>query len=487
MAVSGERILPPAPQEATKFGFDTFLSPYTYRYGSEEMRQTWSLRHYWIQARKIWVAVAEVQQEAGMVTLEQVGDLKDHLSDSSVERILQIEKKVTRHDLVAAIWHYVEQAPIGGQILHQGMTSEDIKSNVETVQIHESLGMIRGKLIETLAAFAPQIEEHQDLVCMGWSHLQAAEPTTYGYRFAKYAQDLLGDLAFLDLVQPMIKAKGIRGAVGTSASFVDLFAGTEMTAEQQEETVMSTLGLETADITDQTYPRKYVLWTADILSGISQSVHNFATDIEILHSSLCGEVSEARERRQVGSSAMPWKRNPINTESAGGQATIPIGANVSAWITAGTGAIERSLRDSSGKREWLPVSFLATDEALKRVGRVMRGLEINNAAVRRNLENWVPFSATEIILNRLVDAGMDRQEGHELLRVITGKAYDVVQAGGRNHTRGLVMKNEQIMGALSVAEVDEAFDRAYEHVGNAPQKCRDFLDNQLYPAIEDKS
>lgn len=483
MAGSGERPLPPAPEGAAKWGYETFLSPYTFRYSSEEMRQIWSQQNTWDVARKIWVAVAEAQQVAGLATPEQVADLKDHMGETSVERIFQIEKEVTHHDLVAAIKHYAEQAPLGRQILHQGMTSEGIKSNVETIQIQESIGLIREKLVDTLAAFVPQIEQHKDLVCMGWSHLQAAEPTTMGYRFAKYAQDFLGDLGLLDTIRPMIKAKGIKGAVGTSASFTDRLAGTGISASQQEEMIMSALGLEAADITDQTYPRKYALWVQFVLNGISQSVHNFATDIEILHSSFVGEVSESRGKSQVGSSAMPWKRNPINTESAGGQATIVAGMTVSAWITASTTVLERSLRDSAGKREWLPVSFLATEEALKRVTRVMKGLEIHEVAVRRNLQRWAPFSASEIILNRLTEAGMDRQEGHELLRVITGEAFSDVEAGKRNPMKGLVMANDRIMKAISVDTVDETFDDVFNHVGDAPQKCRDFLRDRLYPVI----
>lgn len=178
---------PRSAPEAFKAGFETYLSPLTYRYAGPEMRRVWSQNRFWGGVRDVWIAAAETQQEVGLTTQEQVLDLKDHRSDLSVERIFQLERE-TGHDVAAAIIEFSEVAPIGGKILHQGETAEDPLSNTEVIQIHESFDIIRPKILGTLDAFGEQIDKHKDLVCMGYTHLQAAEPTTMGYRFAKYAQ-----------------------------------------------------------------------------------------------------------------------------------------------------------------------------------------------------------------------------------------------------------------------------------------------------------
>lgn len=467
-------------------GFETYLSPFTFRYGTEPMRQIWSQRNFWGIIRRVWVSAAETQQAIGLVTQAQVDDLRQHQDDLLVERIFQLERE-TGHDVAAAIKEFSEVAPLGGEILHQGMTSEDVLSNAEVIQIHEALDLIRARLVGTLGAFGEQIDKHKNLVCMGYTHLQAAEPTTMGYRFAKYAQDLLIDLQLLDFIKPLIKGKGVKGAVGTSASFAEILQGTGMTIEEHEQRIMEKLGIEAVTISDQTYPRKFLLLTESVLANIGQSLHRFALDLQILQSSPIDEVSEPRRKGQIGSSAMPHKQNPIHAENIDSITEMLPGESFSAWMTASFVTLERTLRDSAGKRSWLPESFLIADEALTRAERVLRGLVVHENSVRTNLERFVPFCVTEIILARLAKAGMDRKEAHEILVGHAEKAVDDKRSGLSNPIQELLLGDERIVSLLGKGVVEQAFKEIFHHVGNAPQKCTDFLNQELYPAIGKKT
>lgn len=469
--------------EPFKAGFDTYLSTKTYRYGTGPMRRIWSQNRFWGGVRNVWIAAAETQQEIGLTTQEQVDDLRQHRDELSVERIFQLERQVG-HDVAGAISEYSEVAPAGGEKLHQGMTSEDVLSNTEVIQIHESFDIIRPKLLGTLEAFGGQIDKHKNTVCMGYTHLQAAEPTTMGYRFAKYAQDLLVDLSVLDAVKPMIKGKGIKGAVGTSASFVDMLEGTGMTAEEHERKIMEKLGIDPVTISDQTYPRKFLLLTEQVLSGIGQSLHRYALDLQILQSSFIDEVSEPRGRGQIGSSAMPHKQNPINSENIDAITEELPGELFSAWMTSANITLERTLRDSAGKRSWLPESFLIVDEALTRAERVTRGLVVHENSVRTNLEKFAPFSVTEIILGELVKAGMDRKEAHEILVGHAETAVEAKRSGMPNPMKDLILKDERITSLINPKNIEQSFEDILTHVGDAPQRCENFLKNELYPAIE---
>lgn len=468
-----------------KVGYETYLSPFTFRYGSPEMRQTWSQNNFWRRVRDVWIAVATVQHEAELVSDEQLADLKAHRDDLSVERIFALEKE-TGHDVAAAIREYSEKASLGGQILHQGLTSEDVLSNAETLQTKESLGLIRGKLVNLLGVFAGQIDHYKDLVCMGYTHFQAAEPTTLGYRLSRYAQDLLVDLNLLDNANSLIKAKGIKGAVGTSASFAEILEGTGMTPQEQERKVMAALGLEAVAISDQTYPRKFLFLTANVLGNIGLSLHRFALDLQLLQSSPFDEVAEPRRRGQIGSSAMPHKQNPINSENINSLTEMMAGLQSTAWITASFTTLERTLRDSAGKRSWLPEGFLIIDEALGRTQRVVSGLVVRETSIRTNLERFAPFCVTEIILGKLVQAGMDRKKAHEILVGHAETAVEETRMGRANPMRNLLLNDERVVSRLGRTAVETASEEIFTHVGDAPKRCVEFLKKELYPAIGKK-
>jgi len=290
----------------------------------------------------------------------------------------------------------------------------------------------------------------------------------------------------LDAIKPMIKGKGIKGAVGTSASFADMLEGTGMNAEEHEKKIMEKLGIDSVTISDQTYPRKFLLLTEQVLSGIGQSLHRYALDLQMLQSSFVDEVSEPRRRGQVGSSAMPHKQNPINSENIDSITEELPGELFAAWMTAANVTLERTLRDSAGKRSWLPESFLIVDEALTRAERVTRGLVVHENSVRTNLERFAPFSVTEIILEKLVNAGMDRKDAHEILVGHAETAVEAKRSGLPNPMKELILGDERITSLVSTEDVEQSFEDILIHVGDAPQRCENFLKNELYPAIEKK-
>jgi adenylosuccinate lyase len=446
------------------------------------MREIWSQNGIWTSARDVWIAVAATQAEAGIVTNEQVQDLINHRDELSVDRIWELERQ-KEHDVAAAIAHYAEVAPIGGAILHLGCTSEDVLSNVEVLQIQTSIDLVRTNLVGVLGSFGDLILQHKDLICMGYTHLQAAEPTTMGYRFAKYAQDLVFDLINLDQTRNLILAKGIKGAVGTSASFQSLFAGTTMTPQEFEKKVMARLGLDYALIADQTYPRKGLLFTENILAAIGASLHRFAFDMTFLQSSPFDEVGEKRRKGTIGSSAMPHKKNPINFENIGALTSSLPGILATAWNTAAFVNLERTLRDSAGKRDWLPQSFLIIDEVLRRIQRVMPRVEVHPDSIATNLNKFAPFLTTEILLGKLTQAGMDRQVAHEILVGHAEVATDARRKGQENPMQTLVSGDARITALLQRDVIEQAFVDVFQHVGIAPELCIEFVENQLKPAI----
>lgn len=460
-----------SPQPGSENSFSSYESVYSFRYGSPEMREVWSERNRWKHVRQIWLAAARVQNHLGLVSDEELNDLEQHELSLNVGRIFALEKK-SGHDVAAAIAEYEEVAPLGARILHQGMTSEDVLSNAEALRIHEGLDIITTKLDTTLLAFADRIDETSDVACMGWTHLQAAEPTTVGYRLARYAQDLLIDKKLIDFMKAeVVKGKGIKGAVGTSASFTHLLEGTGVSPQEHENEIMQELGIDPVLIAGQAYPRKIDMLTVMTLASLGQSLHRFGLDVQILQSSPFAEWAEPRRKGQIGSSAMPHKQNPVNSENIDGITEDLAGKVTSSWMTAAYETLERTLRDSSGKRSWLPESFLIVDEALTRSERIIRGLNIRESVIHRNLNQFGPFSALEVILAESGKRGANRQEIHEVLRELAGQAQDAIWNGDPNPLQELVIENENIRLYIDDGEIKNLFGNVQEHVGDAASRA----------------
>lgn len=473
----------PRAPEPDLFGHETYLSPYTFRYAEEAMRHLWSQGGIWKRVRRVWNASSETLNEAGLVSDDKLKDLLDNEGNISVERIFALEKQ-SGHDIDGAAKEYGEVALIGGDVVHAAMTSEDPLGNSEVMGMHLAMDIIRDRVVGALHAFGPFIEKYKDLVCVGWTHLQAAEPTTMGYRFARYAQDLNTDLEIIDALMPLIKGKGIRGPVGTAAAMTTLLEGSDMDFEEYEHKTMKRLGIEAADVSGQTYPRKNLFIVESILAGIGQSLHAFALDIQMLQASAIDEVSEPRRRGQVGSSAMPHKRNPIISENVDSITEELPGKLMSAWMTAAFVTLERTLRDSAGKRSWLPESFLIVDEALIRTERIMSGITVHENSIRTNLEKFAPFFVTEKIMAKMIKAGIDRKVAHEILVEHSEVAVDAKREGKPNPMRQLLSSDQRIIDAIGQDGIAESFDEIYEHIGQAVTFCDNFLLKRI-PQRED--
>lgn len=454
------------------FSFDTFLSPFTYRYGGQAMRGVWSevnKRRLW---RRVWLALAEAQHAAGLVSGEQLADLRLHAGDIDLQRALAIEAEI-RHDLMAELRVYAEQCPIGGGVLHLGATSTDVEDNADALRLRESLDIILVLLRSALAVLADRIERWSNTPAIAFTHLQPAEPTTIGYRLAQYGQDLLSDLAELTRARDRMKGKGFKGAVGTAASFAVLLAdrGSNVSASQLEARAMAILGIEAFPVTSQTYPRKQDVHVLNALAGLAGSLYKFAFDLRVLQSPGIGEWAEPFTAMQVGSSAMPFKRNPIEAEKMDSLARFLAGLPRIAWDNAAHSLLERTLDDSANRRIILPESFLTADELLLTAGKLIEGLAIDEAAAARNLAAHGVFAGTEPLLMSLSRAGADRQEMHERIRVHALHAWQQVSAGRNNPLADDLSADPEILRYLRAGDIRIRLDAA-GYVGDAPERAR---------------
>jgi len=456
------------------YDHETYLSPFTWRYGSAEMRTIWSetyRRRLW---RRVWVALATAQQAAGLLTATELADIQAHQDDVDLARAHEIEAEIG-HDLMAELRTFAAQCSLGGGRLHLGATSADIQDNADVLRIREALALVHHRLLAVLDAFATQIERWADFPCMAYTHLQPAEPTTVGYRLCVYAQDLLADLRAVRRISAELRGKGFKGAVGTCASYAALLEGSRMTCQEMERHALALLGLAAVPVSGQVYPRKQDTDVLNVLAGIAQSLHKFAFDLRVLQSPPYGEWREPFGERQVGSSAMPFKRNPVTAEKVCSLARFVAALPRVAWDNAANSLLERTLDDSANRRLILPGAFLAVDEMLLSARRIVTGLVVNEGAVARNLAAYGVFAATERLLMTLVRAGADRQAMHERIRTHSMTAWTAVERGEANPLVELLCVDKAVIAYLSPAQVREMLD-ARGYVGDAPRRCRAFLE-----------
>jgi adenylosuccinate lyase len=446
-----------------------YASPFSWRYGRAELRELFSERERRRLWRAVWVALARSQERSGLLSKAEVDDLAAHQNEIDLEAALAVEREIG-HDLMAEIRVFASQATIGGPKLHLGATSMDVEDTVEIYRMRRALGLIGESLHALLAAFAVRIEQYHDLVCMGYTHLQPAEPTTVGYRLAIYAADLLIDEQQFRTAYDALAAKGIRGAVGTSASFERLLRGSGRRARDQEDDVLAHFDLVASDVSTQTYARKldYLLLAA--LAGLGASLSKFAADVRILSSAGFGELFEPFGSKQVGSSSMPFKRNPVLSERICSLARLLPGYAGTAWQNAATNYLERTLDDSANRRAILPEALLCSDELLTLARRIVEGLRVDKRRIAQNLRTFGPFAGTEAVLMEAVKAGGDRQALHESLREAAMVAYERLAAGGDNPLAQLLVDDERLAKVLDPAEIRALLDPT-DHIGDAPERA----------------
>ncbi|CAN5188692.1 adenylosuccinate lyase [soil metagenome] len=449
--------------------FSTYQSVFSWRYGSVAMRRIFSEEHKYELWRRIWVALAEAEFEQGLVNKHEVDDLKKQQGNIDIARILELENE-TKHDVVAAIKEFAEKATIGGGKIHLGATSMDVVDNADAMRHVEALEHVEQKVLTVLGLFSGKIDQYAELVCMAFTHLQPAEPTTVGYRLSFYAQDLLLDLELLRFIKQNYKGKGMKGAVGTAAGYKALL-GDDQSVDQLEQRVMDKLGIDAALISTQVYSRKYDFLLQSLLASISSSLAKFAGDLRLLQSPPIGEWAEPFGKTQVGSSAMPFKRNPINAEKICSLARYVASLPAVGLENASLSYLERTLDDSANRRITLPDAFLATDEILITAEKLIKGLVINEKRISHNLSLYAPFAASEGILMACVKKGADRQKLHEVLREIALVAWEKVQNGEENPMNELLRTNATLQRYLSEQEIIAQLDVS-NHIGTAPERAR---------------
>jgi adenylosuccinate lyase len=455
------------------FDFSTYLSPLTWRYGSPEMRKTFSEKHKYELWRKIWIVLAEVQHQAGLVSHEELEDLKKNEKEIDIEKIFELEKD-TKHDVVAAIKEFAEKAKIGGGKIHLGATSMDIVDNADMVRIQEALEIVEKKVVVILKLLSDKIDEYSYFPCLGYTHLQPAEPTTVGYRLAFYAQDLLTAYEFIQFTKKTTKGKGMKGAVGTAASYKELLKDKSISADQLEAKVMKSLGIGASLISGQVYPRLYDFLVLNSLVMVTSALAKFAGDLRILQSPLYGEWSEPFGKKQVGSSAMPFKKNPINSENicslARFVATLPQVAGENASLSY----LERTLDDSANKRIIVAEAFLTTDQILMTAEKIISGLVINKERISFNLRQYASFAASESIILEAVKNGADRQEMHEALRINSMIAWIDIQSDKKNPMMDLLSNDKLIKKYLNKEQLEKLME-VENHIGNAPERAKQLV------------
>ncbi len=454
--------------------YRTYASPFSWRYGRAELRALFSeeqRRKLW---RAVWVALARAQACHGLVAADELADIEAHAGDVDIDAALAIEREI-HHDLMAEIHVFAAQAKRGGGKLHLGATSMDIEDTVETYRLRRALSLVGENLRALLNAFAGRVRQYSELVCMAFTHLQPAEPTTLGYRLAVYAQDLLIDDTNLRFVFEQLTTKGLRGAVGTAASYEHLLDRSGASA-QIERDVLQRFGLQARRISTQTYPRKLDYLLLSALAGLGASLSKFAADIRILSSPEFGEVAEPFGKSQVGSSAMPFKRNPIISERIDSLARLLVSYADVAWQNAATNYLERTLDDSANRRTILPEALLCADEIVSLARKVIDGLRVEERRIAHNLRTYGPFAGTEAVMMEAVRAGGNRQELHETIRSAAMRAWTSLAAGEDNPLAQTLSAEPSLTALIDPAEVRRLLDPG-KHVGTAPQRARALADD----------
>lgn len=462
--------------------FDTFLSPFHWRYGSDAMRKLWAEAHRRRLWRRLWVALAEVQAEFGLLDPGVAADLRAHAEEVDVPRSLAIEAEI-HHDLMAEVQVFAAQAPVGGRSIHLGATSTDIKDNADALRTRQALDLIGKDLDALLLAVAERIDLWADIPVLAFTHLQPAEPSTLGYRLAQFGQDLMMDRESLRWVRERVKGKGFKGAVGTGASFVDLLGREAF--EQFERRVSERLDLPFYPVTTQTYPRKQEYQVVSALAGLGSSTYKFAFDLRLLGSPAWGELREDFGEQQVGSSAMPFKRNPVRAEKIDSLARYLAQLPRLAWDNAAHSLLERTLDDSANRRVLLPHAFLCVDEILTSMRKLVLGLEMDRLALDRNLAEFGPFAALERVMLAVSAAGADRQAVHERLRNLAMAAWDALQAGESNPLQERVCSDSFLTRHVEQADLRALF-QIEGYVGVAPQRARE-LAARIRQTVEERA
>ena len=464
--------------------YSTYSNPLTERYCSKDMSYIFSPQFKFSTWRKLWIALAEGEKELGInITDEQIEELKAHVNDINFDDAKRIEREV-RHDVMSHVQAYGLQCPKAKGIIHLGATSAYVGDNTDVIQMNEALKLIRIKLVNLINNLKQFALKNKDIATLGFTHFQAAQLTTVGKRATLWAQDLIIDLEDLNYRLENMKLRGVKGTTGTQASFVALFEGDNAKIKQLDKIVCNKMGFESSyAVSGQTYTRKLDSQVLNVLAGIAQSMHKMTNDIRLLQH--LKELEEPFEKKQIGSSAMAYKRNPMRSERMASLADYVLCDALNPAIVSSTQWFERTLDDSANKRLSVPEGFLAVDGILDLYLNVVDGLVVYDKVIIKHMMAELPFMATENIMMDAVKAGGDRQELHERIRELSMIAGKRVKQEGLDNNLLELIADDPMFG-VTLEELQAKLD-PIKYVGRSREQVDEYLADVIKPILDDNS
>lgn len=460
---------------------DKYENPLITRYASKEMAHIFSSDVKFTTWRALWIALAEAEKELGLpITDEQIEEMKrfqDHINYEEAEK----RERETRHDVMSHVYAYGLQCPKAKPIIHLGATSAYVGDNTDIIVMKQALEIIRGKLVNLMDRLSRFAMEYKALPCLGFTHFQAAQLTTVGKRASLWLQDFYFDYLECERLIESLPLLGVKGTTGTQASFVELFDGDMEKVKRLDQIVVERLGFKNAvAVSGQTYTRKIDFMVLSMLSGIGQSVHKMTNDIRLLQH--LKEVEEPFETKQIGSSAMAYKRNPMRSERAASLARFVMNCLGNTADTASTQWFERTLDDSANRRIALPQAFMAADSILDICRNISTGLVVHEKVITQHIMNEIPFMATENILMEAVKKGGDRQELHEKIREYSMEAGSRVKDEGLNNDLLERIAGDDAFG-LTLENIKNLL-KPEDYIGRSAEQTQEFIDEYIMPVIQ---
>lgn len=460
--------------------YSVYNNPLITRYASKEMQYAFSDEKRFKLWRKLWIALAESEKELGLPISEaQVAELKAHAEDIDYEAAEKYEREV-RHDVMAHVKAYGDQAKNAAGIIHLGATSCFVNCNSEAIMIDDALKIVRAKLVNVIDMLKKFALQYKALPTLGFTHLQPAQLTTVGKRACLWLQDLCLDMENLEHLIDTVRLRGVKGTTGTQASFMELFGGDEEKVKTLEKKVLEKVGYDKAySVTGQTYPRKFDYNVLCVLSQIAQSAYKFSNDLRILQN--MKELEEPFGKKQIGSSAMAYKRNPMRSERICALARYAMSLPINAAMTSSTQWMERTLDDSANRRIVNAQAFLTIDAILNVYMNVAENIVVYEKTIEKHVNEELPFMATENILMECVKAGGDRQELHEEIRVMSMQAALRVKSEGKNNNLlELIEQNDKFKSVHG--RLGEILDPK-KFIGRAPSQVEEFIEKDVEPIL----
>ncbi|MCR4781127.1 MAG: adenylosuccinate lyase [Lachnospiraceae bacterium] len=468
---------------------DSYISPLSERYASKEMQYIFSENKKFSTWRRLWIALAETEMELNLtgedgkpvITQDMIDEMKSHVEDINYD-VARAREKEVRHDVMSHVYAFGKQCPKAAGIIHLGATSCYVGDNTDVIIMRDALTLIRTKLINVIAELSDFAEKNKDLPTLAFTHFQPAQPTTVGKRATLWINEFMMDLEDLEYVLSTLKLLGSKGTTGTQASFKELFKGDDETIDKIDPLIAKKMGFKSCvPVSGQTYSRKTDTRVMNVLAGIAASCHKMSNDIRLLQH--LKEVEEPFEKKQIGSSAMAYKRNPMRSERIASLSRYIMIDALNPAITSATQWFERTLDDSANKRLSIAEGFLAMDGVLDLCLNVVDGLVVYPKVIAKRLMSELPFMATENIMMDAVKMGGNRQEIHERIRELSMKAgANVKEKGMDNNLLDLIAKDDAFN--LSKEDLEKTMDMSL-YVGRAPRQVEVYLRDFVKPMLEE--